>query len=421
MSLSQARLGAIWAISDASANRGKSEKGTSVGLEGGKETGSGRRDALFGLVAVAAALVAVYALFWAAVTGDMQTFLEPWLDTILAKGRIGAFAEPFSNYTPPYLYLLSLFSLLVGLLSKYSVIKLLALFGALLLGAATLRLIRVAGASAAQPSLALWVMLLPSVILNVGMGQCDAFWAAACVMAVTSAIERRPVAMLVWFGVGIAFKAQAIFLAPFILQSLLAERTPFRLWPLPGLVYALAMLPAILVGWPLFHAATVYLRQAAWGETFIGNAANPWSFVHYLAPAGGMDWLWLGYLAALAAAGLYLFAFRGGGRDPRRLVALALLATMIVPFLLPKMHERFFFLADILSFVMVFVWRDRRAILIFLLVQCASILATMGMFLFEPAMPMAGAPLMLGAIILTIGGLLRAGPDDRVRPPEVGA
>jgi Gpi18-like mannosyltransferase len=392
------------------ANRGNEE---GVGLMEGDKGGTVWRDTAARLVGVAVALVAVYALFWPAIPGDMETFLEPWLDTILANGRIGAFAEPFSNYTPPYLYLLSLFSLLVGLLSKYSVIKLLALFGALLLGAASLRLIRAAGASAAGPSLALWIMLLPSVVLNVGMGQCDAFWAAACVMAVTAAIERRPVGMLVWFGIGIAFKAQAIFLAPFILQRLLAERTPIRLWPLPGLVYALAMLPAILAGWPPLHAATVYLRQAAWDETFIGNAANPWSFVRYFAPAEGLSWLWLGHLAALAATGLYLLAFRGGGRDPRRLLALALLATMIVPFLLPKMHERFFFLADILSFVIAFVWRDRRAILIFLLIQSASILATLGLFL-RLTMPMAGAPLMLGAIVLTIGMVLRAGAGNRL-------
>lgn len=365
------------------------------------------------LVAVAAAVAAVYALFWPAVTGDMRTFLEPWLDVILANGRIGAFADPFSNYTPTYLYLLSAFSLLVGALSKYSVIKALAVFGALLLGIATLRLVRAAGDGEARPALALWVMLLPSVIVNApGMGQCDAFWAAACVMAVAAAIERRPVAMLVWFGIGIAFKAQAIFLAPFILQRLLAQRTPVPLWPLPGLVYALAMLPAILAGWPPLHAATVYLRQAEWGEDFIGNAANPWSFVHHFARADGAGWLWLGHLAALVAVGLYLFATRRArDPDPRCVVALALLATMIVPFLLPKMHERFFFIADILAFVLAYVWRDRRSILVLLLVQGASMLATWGLFLHRPAMPMAGALLMAGAILLTIG-ILRGKPVE---------
>lgn len=346
--------------------------------------------------------VAVYSLLWPGVTGDMRHFLVPWLDTILERGRIGAFAEPFSNYTPPYLYLLALFSPLAALVGKVSAIKALSVAATLTLALAARHLLRVAG-SARAGTAALWLVLLPSVALNgAGFGQCDSLWSAACLMAVASAIQRRPVPMLLWFGVGIAFKAQAVFLAPFILQRLIAERAPLAWWPLPGLVYAAAMLPAALAGWPVLDLATVYLRQAAWNPDFISNAANPWALVQHLAPAAGKHWLWLGHVAAAAAAGGYVLALHRRSGDAASIVALALLSALLLPFLLPKMHERFFFLADVLAFLLFMLVRDRRTLGIFLLVQGASVLALAGLLWAQPLAPMAGAVLVLGAMLLLV-------------------
>jgi Gpi18-like mannosyltransferase len=177
-------------------------------------------------LALLALLVAVvYGFLWPAVTGDMSHYLVPWLDTILRRGQLGAFAEPFSNYTPPYLYLLAMVSPLAGLLAKVSLIKALSVGATLLLVLAVRHLLKVSRCSR-NVEMAIWVALLPSVAVNAaGFGQCDAIWSAACVMAVASAITRKPLAMLLWFGVGISFKAQAIFLAPFIAQRLLSEKT----------------------------------------------------------------------------------------------------------------------------------------------------------------------------------------------------
>lgn len=374
-------------------------------------TTGGLRFALVALV-----VLAVYALLWPAVTGDMRDFLVPWLDTILVRGRIGAFAEPFSNYTPPYLYLLSLFSLLVGVLPKIGLIKALSVAATVVLALAARHLLGVVGSNRRLEAM-LWLVLLPSIAMNAaGFGQCDALWSAACVMAVASAVQKRPVAMLVWFGIGIAFKAQAVFLAPFILQRLLATRTPVWLWVLPGLVYWAAMLPAILVGWPALDIATIYLRQTEWNPAFISNAANPWSLVQLVAPTAGRDWLWLGHVAAAGAAIAYVVVF--GRRDfgAKGLIALALLSALIVPFLLPKMHERFFFLADVLAFLLAWVARDRRSSLIFLLVQGSSVLALAGLLFAWPLAPVLGAVMVVAAMVLTVAFLHLqqsvAGPRD---------
>src|SRR5207248_5875458 len=94
------------------------------------------------LALLAILVAALYAFLWPAVTGDMRHFLLPWLEHILVHGPIGAFAIPFSNYTPPYLYMLALVSPLAAFVPKISLIKALSLAGTLGLAAAVRQLLR---------------------------------------------------------------------------------------------------------------------------------------------------------------------------------------------------------------------------------------------------------------------------------------
>lgn len=370
----------------------------------------------FRLTLIAALAFAAYTMLWPAATGDMRHFLVPWLDRILQQGQLHAFSTPFSNYTPPYLYLLALISPFASVLPKIGTIKLLSVVGTGCLAIAVRRLLRISGSERATEAAA-WLFLVPTVAINAaGWGQCDAFWSAACVMAVAAAIEDRLAIMLLWFGVAIAFKAQALFLAPFIAQRLIAARAPMLLWPIPGLVYAAAMLPAALAGWPLDDLFTVYLHQVAWGPDFVGNAANPWSVVQWLAP-GFASWTWIGCLAALAATCAYLLAFRRSRGEANATIALALLSALLVPFLLPKMHERFFFLADVLSFVLMAARRDRYSLLLFVLIEGSSLAAAVGLMLNVASAPVLGCAMAATAIVLLT--FRRSVSSDRSRsaPP----
>jgi Gpi18-like mannosyltransferase len=366
----------------------------------GEARPSRQRRALLALV-----VLALYAFLWPAVTGDMRHFLIPWLDHILAHGPVGAFAIPFSNYTPPYLYLLAIVSPLAAVVPKISLIKALSIAGTLFLAGAVRRLLRSAGGTGEREAM-LWLLALPSVALNAaGFGQCDAIWSAACAMAVAAAVCRRPVAMLLWFGVAISFKAQAAFLGPFIALQLVQQRVRPALWGIPALVYALAMVPAALAGWPLAKLATVYLHQAEWNPALAGTASNPWSLAQFLPSGSAIGWYWLGFVAAAAGALGYLAAFRRRQSDAADLIALALLSACILPFLLPKMLERFFFLADVLAFSLAFLRRDRRSMTIFAIVEGASVLAYLGVMLKAPLLPVIGAPMMLAAMLLLTGRL----------------
>jgi Gpi18-like mannosyltransferase len=387
--------------------------------------------ALVTVVLILCGAIWLYSLVWPVTSGDMRGWLVPWYEHIMANGRIATFSAPFANYTPPYLYLLSAMTLFDGVLPVISLIKLLSILGACALAAAAYYLLRALRTPNALQAGA-WVLLLPSVVFNAPiLGQCDVIWTAACLMAVAEAIKHRVRPMLFWCGVAVAFKAQAVFIAPFVLAVLLERRTPLYLWAIPPAVFAVAMLPAWAAGWPAQDLATIYLRQAEWAPEFIGNAANPWSIAEFVgAGAAAAEFTWVGFAAAALATIAYLCFYTRHRLSQHELLTAALVSSMMLPFLLPKMHERFFFLADILAFAFAWTVRNRSAVAVAALVQLSSVMAAAGLNAWAPG-GAAGCALSLAALSTLLTYALRngggaastvpsSGPKDLSTPPSVG-
>jgi Gpi18-like mannosyltransferase len=340
--------------------------------------------------------IAIYVLLWPLASGDMHDFVVPWLRHILAAGPIGAFAEPFSNYTPPYLYLLTAVAPLTGLVGALSTIKILSVAATFFLAWSVYRLL----ATLEVPNPVRWAALvpaLPTVALNTALlGQCDVIWSAACILAVAAAIDGKPKSVLAWAGIAFAFKAQAAFIAPFVLLYLLWARVPLRLWPIAALSCAGMMLPAWLAGWPAADIATVYFRQAEWTDGLSLNAPNLWALAQAAAPLDPRGFGRLGMLATLIA--IYFYVARLLPRLSReRLLEAALLSALLVPGILPRMHERYFFLADILAFALAVSVRGRDTLLIAVTVQLGSLLALLAYVMAAEQDAMAGGVAMMAA------------------------
>lgn len=367
----------------------------------------GRRSALPAagawLLAAAGAGAALWlhAILWPITSPDVDEFLLPWYRHIIERGPLGAFAAPFGNYTPPYLYLLAAASLFEGWLPAVTLIKLVAVAGTLFLALSVHSLLAAAGALWRRTAAAA-VFLLPSAAVNAAaLAQCDAYWTAACLFAVAEAVRGRTTRMLVWCGVALAFKAQAAFLGPFILAMLIARRVPLGRWSIPPAVYAAAMLPAWLAGWPMLDLLLVYPRQA--GQfVMAGNLANPWIGLDALLGPDAVALFPIGYAAALAAGAAFVAVFSRRSWSPAGLIAGALLCALMLPWLLPKMHERYFFLADLLAFSLALVSRDRASLAIALAVQLASLSAYFSYYVDWPFPAIAGSllPALASAEVL---------------------
>jgi Gpi18-like mannosyltransferase len=364
---------------------------------------------------IAATLALACVLLWFAlpvITLDMTEFLTPWFDHIVASGPIAAFATPFGNYTPAYLYLLAAVAPFAGLIAAPLLIKLVSLAGTAALALAVRHLlIRL---DAPQPNrAAALVLILPSALINAGLlGQCDAIWAAPCIMALAAAVDRKHLVMLAWCGLALGIKVQALLFAPFFIALLINRRVPLRFWPIAPLVAAATMLPAWAAGWPAWDLATVYFRQADTYPALALNAPNLWQIVEALPWIGTLPLSGLALATALGGTAAYIAWFSTRPLDGRALLAPALLAPLLTAGLLPHMHERYFFLADILALVMALTLRDRSSWRIAALVQGGSILSLFGYLSGLDAMAMIGAILMIAATIRLARPLVQPFAND---------
>ncbi|MEO5773517.1 MAG: hypothetical protein ABIQ32_05295 [Sphingomicrobium sp.] len=354
----------------------------------------------------------IYAAYWQIDTTDISNSYGPWIQHIGERGPLRAFAEPFGDYAPPYYYLLALLSLARGFVSDLSLVKLASVISVLLLALAVWRLLHSLGVAQAD-RFAAWVPVLPTIAINAAVtASCDGLWAAPCVMALAMAQERRHKAMLLWCGLALAVKVQAIFMAPFVLALLIARRVPVHHWFLAPLAAVAAYLPAWLCGWPAADLATIYLHQAGFSEKMSLNAPNIWAIVQ-LYGSGNLQMLSRIALAAAVAASLaYIALLARRQLEGPALVAAATLSSLIVVGLLPHMHERYFFLADVLAFALAATLASRRAWIDAALVQAGSALGIYAYIVQEPWLAAAGAVPMFAATWRLAEPFVGSGPAE---------
>ena len=323
----------------------------------------------FQFMAVLVLALAAHAVYWSTRPPDMSIFLEPWLAHIVRYGPVGAFAHPFSNYEPAYLYLLAIGSLAHGILAPMTIVKLLSVGGSIFLTFAVADLLKTLGTS---PRLAVFILVLPTVVINAALlGQCDALWGGACVFALAAMMRGETVRSLVWCGVATAFKSQAAFIAPVIIGALAGRRAPWWQLAIPAVAFLASLLPAWALGWPLWKLLTVYPDQAALVK-FPGRLGNPWMAATLFANHSSRTFFIFGYVAALAAAVAIGILAARFFRDRKALLLLGALSGTLLPFLLPKMLERYYFLGDVLVLAMALSFAGRRPTLVAVAVQLGS-------------------------------------------------
>ena len=295
--------------------------------------------------ALAAGLVARY-LLRDYTTIDTSLYLLPWYEYAQEHG-LAALAEAFTNYTPLYTYLLIAVSRLHGHVDSLSLIK--AISALFELAAAFL-----AWRMTARPAAFAAVWLAPTVLWNgPAWGQADSIWAFFVLLAVYLYREGRNGVLP--FGAAVATKAQGFFLGPFVLGMALRRREALWLASIP-IVYFLIAAPTLIAGRPMQEIATVYVDQADTFRSLSVHAANLWALLDSVPYTEGVA---IGVVLA-AVAGIAITAIIASARtiDKEFVVLAACVALLVMPYLLPKMHERYFYAFEVTVIVLAFLnWR----------------------------------------------------------------
>ncbi len=388
---------------------------------------SGVRGRSFWLCAVAltAALVLRFCCM-DHVTYDYRDFLAPWCAFFRDNGGFGAIRLPVGNYNVPDLYFLAAISYLPA--RDLYLIKLFSIFFDLLLAIAAFRL---AGQvypekKAAPAAVFCAAVLLPTVILNGAYwGQCDSVYAALVLLALSDALDKRGARSVIWLALAFSFKLQAVFLIPLWCVLWYSGRVKLRHLCLFPAAYAGSILPALLLGKPLKDILSIYLDQAGYYSQLTLNAPSVYAMIPYGREVDEALLSKLGIAAAflLVLALLGVLFVRRGRRDGltnEHILTAAVILAIGVPLLLPHMHERYFFLADILS--VVWCAGGARRVGVPLAVQTASLGGYHAYLVLRYAFPMAwGAWMLVAALTASFAFLfhsLKEVPETPLFPEE---
>ena len=332
---------------------------------------------------------------------DYLTFLAPWTQFFRDNGGFAALRYSLGNYNPPYMYFLALFS--YSDISELYLIKLLSVMFDVLLAWACMKLLGLyTGNRAKLLGVFLAVLFLPTVVINGAYwAQCDSIYAFFGLFALYLGLRGRGCASMVSLAACFAFKLQAVFIIPVFFILLLAKKIRWRELLVFPAAYIVFMLPALIAGRPFIETMTLYFAQAGTvGDAMNYNAPSLTSMFRWSGSTESRSTLLIAAAFALVLASYVFAAVKRRALDDTVILGFALLLAMGIPYLLPHMHDRYFFISGVLALVLAF--RDRRFFPVPLLAELASLHCYYAYFVrYYLVQPRIGGEFMLIALLLT--------------------
>lgn len=319
-----------------------------------------------------------------------------WYDSV-KMGGIHSFKDVISNYNPPYTYFLYVVTLIP--VSKIVAIKGLMVLFDILLAISVYFIVKIFRPKNYIPEIsAIVTMFLPTVLVTgVMWGQFDQLYVAPILLSLYCLLRSNSKWSWIWFGIAIAVKFQAIFFLPVLLILVFKRiRLVDSLWGI--LAFILLTIPPVFAGRSLGSLVNIYPEQTRIFSGYLTLSAPniyqwfPNSTFSYLNNAGIV-------LTAAACACLLLVTMLYRKFSQKEVLLLSTLVLYVVPFLLPAMHERYFFPAATASVVLVFAYPNIRNLIMAVVMQLI-VLFSYTPFLFGTAPPISFS--IMAVIVLAI-------------------
>ncbi len=292
-------------------------------------------------------------------SADYQDFLSRWVTWFSENGGFAALKGSIGNYNIPYLYFLAAFSYLP--VKDLYLIKALSIFFDIVLAYSVCKIVSLMSENS-------WlrigsfcaVLLWPTVLLNGAYwGQCDSIYTALALLGIYCAMSGKPVRSMICIALSFSFKLQAVFIMPVWVVLLFCQKINWKHFFIFPLIYMGIVLPAVIAGRPFVETIMLYFNQMdSIGTGLNYNSPSVFSFWDHKAPPADPALLTnVGIILAFVfMAAVLLICFICRRRLNERLIMLsaAILSTGI-PLLLPRMHDRYFFPADIITLCLAFI------------------------------------------------------------------
>lgn len=194
-------------------------------------------------------------------------------------------------------------------------------------------------------------MLAPSVVLNSSVwGQADSLFTAGLVACLYFLLIQCYASAILAFSLALTLKLQAVFFIPFLLILSLKRLMPWSYWLIPPLMYLATIVPAWLTGRSFTELLMVYAMQVQLYEALTLSAPNLYTWF----PPDLYALIYpIGLVAGLGVCCLFVVAVSRSrvALTAPLMIELALVSVLLAPYVLPKMHERYFYPADVIAII----------------------------------------------------------------------
>ncbi len=366
-----------------------------------------RYDLLAFLLVISAAAFYMRWLNFPFESADYKYFLSIWYTDIDAAGGIAGIGNVYGNYTPAYMYLMAIMTHFP--ISGLFAIKLFSvIFDFIMAVFAGLCVLELTGKKTVALASYTAVLFLPSVFINSSIwAQCDSIFVCFLIMSLYFMLKGKSIPCMVFFGLAFSFKLQAIFFIPVLILASIKGKVKWWSFALAiGTFFAMG-LPAVIAGMSFSDAYGVYFLQANYYSQINMNAPNLYSailqlmtYVPYEGFADSLIWFTFG---GVGCAMLLLYKSRFDKDDNFIWLLIAVFFAAFMPFLLPHMHERYWYLCDILALITVFCRPKYLPVSVSLLVPS---LYSLSVFIFRTEkrfMPFFGLVMLVGICAVGYG------------------
>lgn len=319
------------------------------------------------------------------VSGDASVFLLPWYGSIREGGGFSALSGQTGNYTMLYQTFIALITYLpIEPLYAYKILS--CLFDFLLAFAAGRIAYESGGHGRVFRGLVVYgtVLLSPVVFLNSAYwAQCDSIYVFFCVAALGCLTREKYARAFILYGLAFAIKLQAILLLPFFLFAWVRiRRVRLRHFLLIPLSVMAASIPGLLCGRRFADIFSIYSTQILYYPRIALNSPSFWLILDQYDTEGAYQIF--RYAAILLAIGTVAAQILIWQRSKlsftvENAVRMAFLTSYTCVLLLPAMHERYGYLYEVLSIILVCF--DRRSLPLAVTLHLVT-LTTYGSFLF---------------------------------------
>lgn len=319
-------------------------------------------------------------------TPDYTGFLNVWFEEIKANGGLHALSRNIGDYNFPYLTILSILTY-IPIRSLYTIKAVSIMFDFILAFSSFVLIYKLLKNCKNRNLYSLityaLVLLAPTVLTNGACwGQCDSIYASFILISLIFLIDEKYCWSFVFLGISFAFKLQFIFILPlYILVWVSKRKFPLYYFGILPIVDLVMCLPAIVFGKSIKDCLMVYINQT---QSYASFTSNNFPSIYNLfckltqkseaLVIGNLD---VGKVGIIITISIYviiacIIIYKKYDISREDTLEIGLWSIVVATFFMPNMHDRYMYVADVLSIIIAMIFRNKTSIFYAIIINLNS-------------------------------------------------